>query len=389
MTGRTIAAALAAAGALAAGAAAAQPPGLDAARAAFAEDVHAEAGLDCTACHGDQDPPVAPPRTAIVGMCASCHSDAAYMRRFDPQVRIDQRAQYLTSVHGQRMAEGDDRVATCSDCHGAHGIRRVTDARSSVAPLNQANTCARCHADADLMAAYDLEPTPVADWMASVHAAALLTRGDTSAPTCATCHGSHGAAPPGVESVANVCAQCHVREAELFRSSPKHDIFEVMGQAECLVCHGNHRIESPQDEWIGVTGDAVCALCHDDSMNGIMTIRSVRQHLETLSAAIAGADETLTRAEHAGMLVDDGRAALREAREGRINARVLVHAFAEEPFVAVADPAIEAAHRADLTGADALQELQYRRRGLGIATVLLLGFLVTLWLKIRSLPRHD
>ena len=188
----------------------------------FKEDVHASAGLTCAACHQGAPASYAPiVRTAIAPLCAKCHSDPAYMKGFDPQVRVDQYAQYLTSTHGKRMASGETGTATCSDCHGAHGIRRVRDARSSVAPVNVAETCAKCHADPVRMAAFNREPTPFKDWSASVHAAALLKRGDASAPTCSTCHGSHGATPPGVTQVANVCAQCHIREAELFRASPK------------------------------------------------------------------------------------------------------------------------------------------------------------------------
>ena len=80
-----------------------------------------------------------------------------------------------------------------------------------------------------------------------MHAKALLERGDTSAPTCSTCHGSHGAAPPEVESVALVCAQCHVREAELFRKSPKKKLFDSLSMPECVTCHSNHHIVEPQD----------------------------------------------------------------------------------------------------------------------------------------------
>jgi predicted CXXCH cytochrome family protein len=311
------------------------------------------------------------------------------MRQFDPQVRVDQFAQYVTSVHGQQMAKGEARVATCSDCHGAHGIKRVRDTRSAVAPLNIAMTCARCHADPARMAPFNREPTPNADWSASVHATALLTRGDASAPTCSSCHGSHGAAPPGVSHVVDVCSQCHVREAELFRASPKKAIFEAIGQAECLVCHSNHRIEPPQDAWIGLSEGAVCTTCHDESVAGASTIRETRQQLDALSAAMTAADAILTRAAQAGMLVDDGRVALREAHEQRINARVMVHAFAGPPFTEVAGRGLTAARRADEAGNQALRELQSRRRGLGIATVFVLGFLVTLWLKIRSLPASE
>lgn len=311
------------------------------------------------------------------------------MRQFNPQVRVDQLAQYVTSVHGQRIAKGEERVATCSDCHGAHGIKRVSDARAPVAPLNVATTCAHCHADAARMKPFGRDPTPPADWSASVHATALLKRRDTSAPTCNTCHGSHGAVPPGVNQVANVCSQCHVREADLFRASPKKAIFEAIGQAECLVCHGNHRIEPPQDAWIGITQGAVCAMCHDNTTNGSQTIVRMRQQFDALSAAITAADAALTRADRAGMLVDEGRAALQEAHERQINARVMLHAFVAGPFDGVTAPGLAAAGRAEASGNQALQELQYRRQGLAVAALLIVGFLVTLGFKIRNLPRDD
>lgn len=362
--------------------------GSEAATAAFKDDVHAAAGLTCTSCHtGNGDGrAVAVPRTAIAPLCARCHSDAAYMRGFDPQVRVDQFAQYLTSSHGKRMAGGDSRVATCSDCHTAHGIKRVRDPRSPVAPLNVATTCARCHGDAAHMAPFGRAAAPPADWSASVHAAALLKRADTSAPTCSSCHGSHGAAPPGVENVANVCAQCHVRQAELFRASSKKKIFDEIGQAECLVCHGNHRIESPADAWIGLQEGTVCAQCHDETLGGAQTIRDMRQQLDRLSTVVGSADAMLTRAELAGMLVDDGRLALRKARDLQLHSRVLVHAFAPQPFADRVAEGVTAAGRAQAAGEGAMRELQIRRRGLAVATLLVLAFLVTLGLKIRRLP---
>lgn len=366
---------------------------MDAATAAFRDDVHAGAGVTCAACHttrsGSGGAYEAPPRTAIAPLCATCHSDAAYMRRFDPQVRVDQFLQYQTSTHGTRMAAGDARVATCTDCHGTHGVKRIADPRSPVAPLNVPTTCGRCHGDAARMAPFGRDSAPPTDWSASVHASALLKRGDTSAPTCASCHGSHGATPPGVSSVANVCAQCHLREAELFRASPKQPIFDAIGQAECLVCHGNHRIEPPADAWVGLEEGAVCAQCHDQTTNGAQTIRDIRQELVRLSAALSEAEALLTRAERAGMLVDEGRTVLREAREHQVQSRVLVHAFAAAPFAETAAAGVASAQRAHAAGEAALQELQVRRRGLAVATLLVLAFLVTLGLKIRRLPGNS
>ena len=373
---------------IASSSAAAQTP-IESAQQAFRDDVHATAGLTCASCH--QRAPSAETaiaRTAVAPLCAKCHSDAAYMRGFDPQVRVDQYAQYLTSTHGKRMASGETRTATCTDCHGAHGVRKVGDARSPVAPIRVAETCAKCHADPVRMAAFNRDPSTFNDWSQSVHAAALLKRGDTSAPTCSTCHGSHGATPPGVAQVTNVCGQCHVREAELFRASPKKAVFDQIGEAECLACHSNHRIEHPTDAWVGLKDPAACATCHDATTKGADTIVTFRTDLDELTAAIDGGAAVLRRAERAGMLVDDGRAALREAREHQIHARVLVHTFAVKPFQDMAGQGVRAARESDAVGERALHDLQIRRRGLLVATIVILGFLVTLGLKIRRL-RED
>jgi predicted CXXCH cytochrome family protein len=356
--------------------------------ASFKDSVHAAAGLTCASCHKDQAAGAysAIRRAAIATTCASCHSDAAYMRKFDPQVRVDQLSQYLTSAHGRAQSKGETRVATCTDCHSAHAVVRVRDSRSPVAPLNVAKTCARCHGDADLMKAFGHDAAVFSDWSSSVHANALLTRGDTSAPTCNTCHGSHGATPPGVTEVANVCAQCHVREAQNFTAGPKKAIFDAMGQAECLVCHGNHAIQPPSHKMIGITEGAVCATCHDATTNGASTIKKFRDGIEGLDTAMSSAEAVVDRAEHAGMLVEDARVALREAREQHVQSRVAIHTFRDEPFAEIAATGLEAARRAEQAGHAALEDLQNRRRGLAIATLLIVGFLATLWVKIRRLP---
>jgi predicted CXXCH cytochrome family protein len=359
-----------------------------AAEAAFKNSVHATVGLECTSCH--KGPAAGTysviPRGDIAATCASCHSDAAYMRKFDPQVRVDQMSQYLTSAHGRALSKGETRAATCSDCHTSHAIVRVRDSRSSVAPLNVAKTCSQCHADAERMKAFGHDAKVFTDWSSSVHATALLTRGDTSAPTCNTCHGSHGATPPGVTEVANVCAQCHVREAQNFTAGPKKAIFDAMGQAECLVCHGNHAIQAPSHTLIGFTKGTVCETCHDATGNGAATIKKFRDDSHALNAALRSAEAVVDRAEHAGMLVEDARLAVQEAREQHVQSRVAIHTFKDEPFTEIAATGLAAARRAERAGHAALEELQSRRRGLGIATLLIVGFLATLWVKIRRLP---
>jgi len=353
---------------------------------AFQGDVHQQNGVTCASCHGAGTPgPI--DRTRIASLCASCHSDPAYMRKFRPQVRTDQHAQYLTSVHGQQMVRGETRVATCSDCHKAHGVLPVRDTRSPVAPSNVAATCATCHADAALMEPFDRDAAVFDDWSHSVHAAALLERGDTSAPTCSTCHGSHGATPPGIDTVANICSTCHVREAELYHSSTKRLAFEAMEMPACLTCHSNHRIVHPNDSWIDFEEPALCATCHATDTPGAPVIRTMRTGFDRLNAAFHDAEALLSRAEHAGMLVDDGMSALRDAQESRVLLRVLVHAFEEESFNASLEEGMAATARAQAAGDTAMEELTFRRRGLALATLAILGFLLTLGFKIRSLPK--
>ena len=51
-------------------------------------------------------------RTAVPKLCARCHSDANLMHRYKPQQRVDQLAQYQTSVHGKRWRPATTRWPT-------------------------------------------------------------------------------------------------------------------------------------------------------------------------------------------------------------------------------------------------------------------------------------
>jgi predicted CXXCH cytochrome family protein len=159
-----------------------------------------------------------------------------------------------------------------------------------------------------------------------------------------------------------------------------------MGQAQCLVCHGNHAIKPPVHTMIGFDKDAVCSTCHDESSNGAATIKKFRGELEDLSAAMVAAKTVVDRAEHSGMLVDNARLALHDAADQYVQSRVSVHAFANEPFGTTAAKGLASAKEAERDGYAALDELQFRRRGLAVAALLIFGFLITLGLKIRRLP---
>lgn len=281
----------------------------------WAAGVHAKNGISCHDCHGgNPDPKLAddmvsamdpkykpnpyvgaPARKDIPEFCGKCHSDTEYMRKYNPTPRVDQVKEYWTSQHGIALKTGDKNVATCIDCHGLHGIRKVDDPDSPVYPTKVADTCGKCHADAARMKGYTDkygDPIPVdivAKWKRSVHANAMYVKGDLTAPTCNDCHGNHGAVPPGVDSVVYVCGQCHGRETDLFRASRKFAGFETHNKnyltdgadcstchegiaapvlkirkfSECVTCHENHAVIRPTVGIFGSLPETPCAMCHE------------------------------------------------------------------------------------------------------------------------------
>ncbi|MDZ7307707.1 MAG: cytochrome c3 family protein, partial [candidate division KSB1 bacterium] len=313
---------------------------------AWANDIHAGSGLGCESCHGGNpspavadDPEAAmsraagyrgkPARTSIPRLCASCHSDPAVIKKYNPALPTDQLASYRTSRHGELLFQkGDDKVAVCSDCHGSHGILAAGDSRSPVYPLNVPATCGRCHADAGYMAGYGIGVGQVADYEASVHGEALLRKRDTAAPACNDCHGNHGAIPPEVKNISHVCGRCHFNNAGLFARSPHAQPFEEMGLAQCETCHGNHNITAPTDARLDPTGsEFACGSCHEPESAGWKNGAEMFAILHAMKSKIATADSLVRRAERAGMEVSEAKFIISAANDELIKARTQVHTF--------------------------------------------------------------
>ncbi len=368
---------------------------------AYASDIHAQKGLTCASCHGG-DPSKTDDaamskaagfrgkveRAQVPALCAKCHSDAAYIHAFNPSLRTDQYDQYRTSVHGQRLAKGDNNVAVCTDCHGVHGIRPASDPRSTVNPMNVAKTCARCHADTAYMKGYRIPTDQYAAYTASVHHAAMVERGDLSAPTCTTCHGNHGAAPPGVTTVENVCSTCHVFQAQLFDQSPHKAAFAAAGMPSCVTCHKNHRIAHPTDASLGSGPTSLCTDCHAPGDDGYKAAVTMQRDLNGLERAITGADEVLGTAERSGMEVSQAKLELAQARDALTKARVSVHGFQPARLEKDLQAGEKVAEETRRAGVKALQDRDYRRMGLGVSLLTIVLVLVGLGLYIREIERN-
>jgi predicted CXXCH cytochrome family protein len=367
--------------------------------ASFAQSIHAQKGISCVACHGgdstSDDMSVAmspakgfkdlPAREHVPTFCAKCHADAAYMRSFNPSLRTDQYSQYLTSIHGQRLAKGDRQVAVCVDCHGVHDILPPNDSRSRVYPTNVAQTCGRCHANAEYMKPYGIPTNQLALYNTSVHHAALVDRGDLSAPTCSTCHGSHGAAPPGVGSVVNVCSTCHVFQAQLFDSGPHKDVFKSLNLPGCVTCHSNHGIQHPTDALIGVDKGAVCLQCHSAGDPGYETAAEIHGRLVKLDTSITRSRQILDRAGQAGVEVGPAQLDLSQAQDALTKARVAIHTVELKPVDEDIDAGLKVTEVTYKAGESALAEASYRRKGLFVSLAISLLVLVGLALMIRKI----
>ena len=367
------------------------------------DDIHLSRGLSCNDCHGGdptQDDKVAAkdprkgylgrPRTVdIPAFCGKCHNDANFMKRFNPALRVDQEKEYSTSVHGQLLKTGNEKVATCISCHGVHGIRAVSDALSSVYPLNVADTCAKCHSEAARMAEFKIPTDQYDKYKRSVHAKALYERQDLSAPSCNDCHGNHGAAPPGIASVANVCGQCHARQAELFQASAHKVAFDNLGFGECIKCHNNHDIAAPTDELLGTGDKSVCVSCHKQGDKGFVVAGEMRGRIDGLLVQIDKSQSILDRAERAGMEVSRPKFELRDAIDGVTHARVLIHTSSTLEVDKVIGPASSVAEKTYQAGEEALAELNFRRKGLVVSLFFILFLAAVVYLKLRQIESRQ
>jgi len=253
----------------------------------FKQSIHGKAAAsgdpdapNCISCHG----PVHQIQTAndaaslvakknLPETCASCHSNQQFLSRhnipFAHPVEL-----YRQSVHGRAVAAGDGEAASCSDCHGSHGILPSQDVRSKINHFNIPATCGQCHTDI------------AKTYLASVHGQAMKN-GVSGAPVCVDCHGEHLIlAPKEQGSLVNAsrvsmatCGRCHSDERLALRynlptdrvpsfADSYHGLAMRGGSqsvANCGSCHGVHNIFPSKDARSTVNAANLaktCGNCH-------------------------------------------------------------------------------------------------------------------------------
>ena len=361
----------------------------------FESSAHAQVGMTCVDCHGGD--PKAKDETAhatdnfkraankkeIAEGCAKCHSD---VRRMNPYgIPTDQLDRYKTSKHGEQLFEhGDQKVATCTDCHGVHDILKVHAPQSRTFPANIPQTCGRCHSDEKLMSQYKLRSDVVEKYKTSYHAHLLLEKGDLSAPTCITCHGNHGAVPPGVTEVGQVCGKCHGRQRELFEKSPHAEANAAGAFTGCIACHGNHAIQKASVDLFL----QACIQCHAKDAKPLAVRDTVSGMIRNANAAYERANARVHDATIHGLATEDEQLLLQEAKTQVTQLEALQHTLSPELLWPVAQEA-EKDVSGTIKGIDWLERVEHWKLRSLIPIFLFLAVMAVLfWAKRRQLEKQ-
>ncbi len=352
----------------------------------------------CTTCHGAHGiRAVTDPKSPVYALnvpklCSKCHSNASYMKKYNPALPVDQYQKYLTSVHGKLNAKGDPKTAECVSCHGSHGIKNVKDVLASVYPTKIPSTCSNCHSNKEYMKEYKIPTDQYANYSKSVHGVALLKKNDLGAPACNNCHGNHGAIPPGVESISNVCGNCHALNAELFSASPHKEAFDKKNYPECETCHGNHDIVKATNKLLGITDGAVCLKCHKDvpGDKGYTAAGSMRRLMDSLATSIQLAKKLINDAEQKGMEVSDAGFKLRDAHQASIEAATAVHSFNLKKFENVVDKkGLTVTAQVIMEAKKAIHDYYFRRIGLAVSVFIISLLGVGLFFYIKKIEKNE
>ena len=252
---------------------------------AYAHSIHAKIDMNgkipasCEDCHGDVhqiegagDPASPINHAKVPATCGRCHGQKFLMESNGESAQPF--ISYQDSVHGRAVANGSQKAAVCTDCHGTHEILPASDSKSPISKFNVPATCGQCHTDV------------ASTFMQSIHGQAIV-RGNQLAPVCTDCHGIHTIksitnpnAPVAEQNLSrDICARCHegVRLSQEFGvpGNPVTSYFDSyhglaaqggsVVAANCSSCHGVHNIlpsSDPRSTINRANLDATCGKCH-------------------------------------------------------------------------------------------------------------------------------
>lgn len=239
----------------------------------------------CRNCHKDEDIGRVPVHAGLLAiekkgkatLCQDCHGAHETMKAGSGNAYLTEE-HYCLGCHGNdiRTSFGDGtefRLHTdanmlrgsahanlsCPDCHFGfteeeHPQRSFKSERHFSLALSE--VCKRCHFD------------KYARVSESAHYK-LLSTGRMDAPNCTDCHGTHDIAKATGNKLANarMCAACHQRTYETYKSSVHGSALIGQGNPDvpiCIDCHTSHDIEDPMSKEYHERIPSMCSDCHAD-----------------------------------------------------------------------------------------------------------------------------
>ena len=215
--------------------------------------------VDCISCHADLEGTDFPHKENVKkAQCLPCHEE-------DQQL-------YNEGIHGKSYINGDNLAPTCQTCHGSHGIIKVSDPKSAVAPIKIPFLCGSCHKEGAPVQVQRKIPEDhiLENYSESMHGDGLLKKGLGVAATCASCHSPHRILPHtdprstiARNNIASTCTKCHVEIEQVHRKIIKGKLWELKPHAlpVCIDCHPPHKIQQPVYESNVANQD--CLNCHN------------------------------------------------------------------------------------------------------------------------------
>jgi predicted CXXCH cytochrome family protein len=204
----------------------------------------------CTDCHGSHA--VKRVRELARGnqYCLTCHIRELTVKYKDggKEKIIVQEAVLNNSVH---------KNLSCVDCHvrvaaESHPVRNFKSKRDF--SLVMAENCRRCHFD------------KYSKTLEGIHFK-VLTQGNTNAPVCTDCHGTHAIASARKDRLSNAkrCEQCHSAVYAIYEKSV-HGAALTREHLEdvpiCSDCHRAHDNAGPHTANFRTSVPQICAGCH-------------------------------------------------------------------------------------------------------------------------------
>lgn len=157
-----------------------------------------------------------------------------------------------------------------------HAGRACTDCHSDITAIPHKGeikrvSCVRCHYRGNPVGAPQTDI--YVEYAKSVHGVAAAS-GNTKAPVCQDCHGTHNIHPPKDPAsqmnkghIPETCGRCHLAVFSDFRESIHWKAFAggKTDSAVCTDCHGEHTIrahESPESSTYISRVPETCSRCH-------------------------------------------------------------------------------------------------------------------------------